>query len=137
MRPVNMSFHSALLNSGCFSRDLAMPLAASTPRVFPSKLRHCRELHLSISSITGLAAKGRFWAQHEKILEHLPSSSELSFKDLPANDTVSEGVSMFGRAPTRDSKLKSTPLILKQFSVSEKHFYRMFRVVGNRTSNCN
>jgi len=38
-RPVNKSFHSALLNSLCDSRALAIPLAASTPNVLPSKFR--------------------------------------------------------------------------------------------------
>jgi hypothetical protein len=50
-----MSFHNALLNSGCFSKAIAMPLQASTPKVFPSRFKYWRLVHLLISSITGLA----------------------------------------------------------------------------------
>lgn len=52
VRPVNIFFQIARLNSPCFLKLSAIRLAASIPTVFPSKLRDIKLSHLSISSVT-------------------------------------------------------------------------------------
>jgi len=54
-RPVNKSFHKALLNEDWTARAFPIPLAASTPSVFPSSLKQSRFFADLIASMMNLA----------------------------------------------------------------------------------
>ena len=55
MRPVNISFHNALLNSGCFCNASAITFDASTPRVLPCKFRYSKFLIVLMASTISFA----------------------------------------------------------------------------------
>lgn len=110
--PVNISFHSALFNSGCFSKALAMHLAASTPNVLPSKFRYSKLLQLLIATTTTFTETHTHFhviISREKLKNmntpFLPSSSESSLRDFPWNVTPAGDTRVFSRALATSSTL--------------------------------